>query len=46
MVAIPTGIISSGLVDYLNSQKKDEAPEETKEELEFSFCPHCGKKLK
>jgi voltage-gated potassium channel len=45
MVAIPTGIISSGLVDYLNSQKKDEAPEKTKEELEFSFCPHCGKKL-
>ena len=46
MVAIPTGIISSGLVDYLNSQKKDDVPEETKEELEFSFCPHCGKKIK
>ena len=46
MVAIPTGIISSGLVDYLNSQKKDEAPEETKAESEISFCPHCGKRLK
>lgn len=46
MVAIPTGIISSGLVDYLNSQKKDEALEEVKEESEFSFCPHCGKSLK
>ena len=46
MVAIPTGIISSGLVDYLNSQKKDEASVVSKEVSECSFCPHCGKRLK
>lgn len=46
MVAIPTGIISSGLVDYLNSQKEKEESEETKAEPEISFCPHCGKKIK
>ena len=46
MVAIPTGIISSGLVDYLNSQKKYDSPEASNEKLEISFCPHCGKKIR
>lgn len=39
MVAIPTGIISSGLMEYMNRDKKaksEEAP---------AYCPHCGKKL-
>ena len=43
MVAIPTGIISSGLVEQLNSRKgrKDAASHgET-----ISYCPHCGRKL-
>lgn len=33
MFALPAGIISSGLTEYLNQQKKDEV------------CPHCGKKI-
>lgn len=41
MVAIPTGIISSGLVEHMN-QHKEQKPEE---EI-FEFCPYCGKKLK
>lgn len=45
MVAIPTGIISSGLVDYMNSNKKEEESSESNKADQFSFCPHCGKKL-
>jgi hypothetical protein len=33
-------------MDYMNSQKKDETPVEPKEASEYSFCPHCGKKIK
>ena len=36
LVALPTGIIGSGFIDRLKSDKKDE--EKT--------CPHCGKKIK
>lgn len=51
MVAVPTGILSAGFVELLESkytppsevvgEKKDAA--EKKEE--FKYCPHCGKKL-
>ena len=40
MVAIPTGIISSGFMEHLQSQKGKEDKEE------ITYCPHCGKKLK
>lgn len=33
VVALPTGIISSGFMDEINNAKKD------------SKCPHCGKKI-
>ena len=36
LVALPTGIIGSGFMDRLKSDKKDE--EKT--------CPHCGKNIK
>lgn len=39
MVAIPTGIISSGLMEYMNRNKKTESDEA------LAYCPHCGKKL-
>ena len=43
MVAIPTGIISSGLVEQLNSRKsrKDDASHGAN----ISYCPYCGRKL-
>jgi len=39
MVAIPTGILSSGFVEHLNEKK-------TSEKDDAQYCPHCGKKLK
>ena len=41
MVAIPTGIISSGFMEHMQNKK---AQEEEKED--FSYCPYCGKKLR
>ena len=40
MVAIPTGIISSGLMENLAKKEKQD------EDEAFCFCPHCGKRLK
>ena len=37
MVAIPTGIISSGFMEHLQSKKEQE---------DFAYCPYCGKKLR
>ena len=37
MVAIPTGIISSGFMEHLQKKTSED---------EMTFCPHCGKKLK
>lgn len=41
LVAIPTGIISSGFMECIEKTdaKDDEADE-------FEYCPHCGKRLK
>ena len=39
MVAIPTGIISSGFMEHLQAKNDKENQEEI-------TCPHCGKKLK
>lgn len=38
LVAVPTGIISSGFTELI-SDKKDTGKED------MAFCPHCGKKL-
>ncbi len=40
MVAIPTGIISSGFMEHLQAKNNKENKEE------IIYCPHCGKKLK
>lgn len=51
MVAVPTGILSSGFVEALQdtSPNATETPESAKEktepEEEKKYCPHCGKKL-
>jgi len=43
MVAIPTGIISSGLIEHMNHDKERT---DASEGDPFEYCPHCGKKLK
>lgn len=42
MVAIPTGILSSGFIEHLNKT----TGEDENEEVEIKYCPHCGKKLR
>lgn len=44
LVAIPTGIISSGYLEELSNNKKQH--NDSKKSNEFNYCPHCGKKLK
>lgn len=41
LVAIPTGIISSGFMECI--EKTDDKDDETDD---FEYCPHCGKRLK
>lgn len=43
LVAVPTGIISSGFVESMEEKHKKE---DEKENGEKCFCPYCGKKLK
>ena len=43
MVAIPTGIISSGFMEHIQNKKSQEEKEDGEE---FTFCPHCGKRLR
>ncbi|MCP4138665.1 MAG: ion transporter [bacterium] len=49
IVALPTGIISSGFMDEINSKKKQEEIDnkinnETNEK-KMKFCPYCGEKI-
>ena len=37
LVAVPTGIISSGFTEQIERESDED---------EWSYCPHCGKKLK
>ena len=43
MVAIPTGIISSGLIEHMNQTDSEKA---NVDDQSFEFCPHCGKRLR
>lgn len=36
MIALPTGILVSGFMDYFNQNK---------EEADYNYCPHCGESL-
>jgi voltage-gated potassium channel len=40
LVAVPTGIISAGLMENLTNEKEKEKEQEQKH-----FCPYCGKKI-
>lgn len=39
LVAVPTGIISAGFMESIESEKNDDSEEK-------NYCPYCGKKLK
>ncbi len=41
LVALPTGILSSGFIEELSSKKKNE----TRESQDHKYCPYCGKRL-
>jgi len=45
LVALPTGIISSGFIEQLESKNKEKEVEKNKDEP-YKYCPHCGKDLK
>ena len=42
LVALPTGIISSGFIEQLEKDKEAK----NKEDEPYKYCPHCGKDLK
>jgi voltage-gated potassium channel len=41
LVALPTGILSSGFIEELSSKKKSKI----RESQDYKYCPHCGKRL-
>lgn len=43
IVAVPTGIISAGFINYMEDRKKQENDEEQSDPK--LFCPYCGHKL-
>jgi len=43
LVALPTGILSSGFVEELSNRKKEARGDEKRDPPKY--CPHCGKKL-
>lgn len=47
MVAIPTGILSAGFVEQVSFIKESETSGAVVKpaEEEYSYCPHCGKRL-
>jgi voltage-gated potassium channel len=42
LVALPTGIISSGFMEEMNEKKK---AKDVKEDEKKLYCPYCGKKI-
>lgn len=45
LVAVPTGIISAGFMETIESPEEKEEPEMTEEHAEKCYCPYCGKRL-
>lgn len=44
LVALPTGIVSSGFVEKIH-EEREEAQKEEDQGKQFKYCPHCGEKL-
>ncbi len=46
MVAIPTGILSSGFMEHLAERNHtNDSAKKSEEDDDIHYCPHCGKKL-
>lgn len=46
LVAIPTGIISAGFMDYEEDRREEAREEDAKKEEAYHYCPYCGKEIK
>ena len=40
LVALPTGLLSSGFIEEISKKKTEKQGEK-----EIKYCPHCGKKI-
>jgi voltage-gated potassium channel len=45
LVALPTGILSAGFIEKIESNNKQKTVEEEAPPQPFKYCPHCGEKL-
>lgn len=45
LVALPTGILSAGFIEKIESNNKKKATPEKAPTQPFKYCPHCGEKL-
>ena len=45
LVAIPTGIISAGFVDYYNNEREKQGEDSGEKSTEKCYCSYCGHKL-
>ena len=45
LIAVPTGIISAGFMETIESPEEKEEPEAQEEHAEKCYCPYCGKRL-
>lgn len=45
LVALPTGILSAGFIEKIESNNKKKAAPEKAPTQPFKYCPHCGEKL-
>ena len=46
LVAIPTGIISAGFMNYEDDRREEAKEKKALEEEIYHFCPYCGKEIK
>ena len=45
LVAVPTGIISAGFMETIESPEEKENPSANEDHTEKCYCPYCGKRL-
>ena len=45
IVAIPTGIISSGFIEAIQKRKRSSTKKEKDNNNKIHYCPHCGSKF-
>ncbi|RLC45881.1 MAG: ion transporter, partial [Candidatus Cloacimonadota bacterium] len=45
IVALPTGIISSGFIELMEESKKEKQKENNEISSKKKYCPYCGGKL-